>query len=85
MFSVVTLATGTPGHTWQWVAQGKSHLAKEGMFYAARTLAGAAIDIAMDSELQDRIKADFDARMNGQKYVCPIPPEIGPRIPAKGK
>lgn len=85
MFSVVTLATGTPGHTWQWVAQGKSHLAKEGMFYAARTLAGAAIDIMMDSELQDRIKADFDARMNGQKYVCPIPPEIGPRIPAKGK
>ena len=77
MFSVVTLATGTPGHTWQWVAQGKSHLAKEGMFYAARTLAGAAIDIMMDS--------DFDARMNGQKYVCPIPPEIGPRIPAKGK
>ena len=42
-------------------------------------------DYMMDSELQDRIKADFDARMNGQKYVCPIPPEIGHRIPAKGK
>ena len=55
------------------------------MFYAARTLAGAAMDIMMDSELQDRIKADFDAKMNGQKYVCPILPEIGPRIPAKGK
>ena len=41
-------------------------------------------DYMMDSELQDRIKADFDARMNGQKYVCPIPPEIGPRIPEKG-
>lgn len=85
MFSAVTLATGTPGHTWQWVAQGKSHLAKEGMLYAARTLAGAAIDIIVDPELQKKIRADFDSRMNGQKYVCPIPPEIGPRIPAKGK
>lgn len=54
------------------------------MFYAARTLAGAAIDIVMDSELQDRIKADFDARMNGQKYVCPIPPELALGFRQKG-
>ena len=37
-----TYAIGTPGHSWQLTAQGKSALAHKGMVHAAKTMAGTA-------------------------------------------
>jgi metal-dependent amidase/aminoacylase/carboxypeptidase family protein len=39
-----TLATGTPGHTWQVVAQGKSPSAHKAMVRAAKAMAGLGIN-----------------------------------------
>ena len=40
-----TCAGGTPEHTWQMVAQGKSSIAHKGLLYAGKVLAAAAIDL----------------------------------------
>ena len=41
---VATHAIGTPGHSWQITAQGKSGQAKKGMVHAAKVMAGVAVD-----------------------------------------
>ena len=46
MFHTTTQAIGTPGHSWQHVAQNKSPLAKKGMLFACKGMAGAAIGLA---------------------------------------
>ena len=68
---------GVPGHSWQIVACGKSGLAHKGMLYAAKALAGAAIDLMSDESLLQRAKEEFDDRAS-EGYVCPIEPDAVP-------
>ena len=48
-----TYAIGTPGHSWQLTAQGKSPLAHKGMVHVAKAMAGTAIDVLQDKGLLD--------------------------------
>src|SRR5882757_6373092 len=41
---VATHAIGTPGHSWQIVAQGKSPAAHKGMVHAAKVMAATGIE-----------------------------------------
>jgi aminobenzoyl-glutamate utilization protein B len=41
---VATCAVGTPFHTWQTVAQGKTPFAHKGMVHAAKIMAATAVD-----------------------------------------
>jgi aminobenzoyl-glutamate utilization protein B len=70
------LAIGTPFHTWQLVAQGKSPAAHKGMLHAAKAMAATALDAARDPELLARAKAELLRRTGGRPYACPIPPEV---------
>ena len=63
--------SGIPGHSWQIVACGKSHMAHKAMLYAAKSLAGAAIDLLEDAALLDEAKKEFALR-SASGYVCPI-------------
>lgn len=69
-------AFGTPAHSWQWVAQGKSSIAHKGMLLAARTLAATAIELLQSPDLLTEARAEFNERLNGKKYVCPIPDSV---------
>lgn len=69
---------GTPAHSWQMVAQGKSGAAVKGMLYAASVLADAAIHVIDHPSIAERAKAEFDKVTEGKPYTCPIPPEIKP-------
>ena len=68
---------GVPGHSWQIVACGKSGLAHKGMLYAAKVIAGAAIDLMSDEKLLQRAREEFDDRAS-EGYVCPIEPDAVP-------
>lgn len=74
-----TWAAGTPGHSWQIVSQGKSAQAHKGLLYAAKIMAGAAVDLLCDPELVRAAKDEHARRMGGAKYVCPIPAGVKPR------
>ena len=56
---------------------GKSTLAYKGMLYAAKTLAGAAIDLMSDESLLLKAKEEFVGR-SADGYVCPIEPDAVP-------
>ena len=62
--------SGIPGHSWQIVACGKSPMAHKAMLYAAKSLAGAAIDLLEDAALLDEAKKEFALR-SASGYVCP--------------
>ncbi|MCS4244661.1 aminobenzoyl-glutamate utilization protein B [Rhizobium sp. BIGb0125] len=73
-------AIGTNPHTWQVVAQGRSPGAHKAMIHAARAMAATGLDLLVSPELLARAKAEWEEKMDGQPYVCPIPPDVHPAI-----
>lgn len=75
-----TYAIGTPGHSWQLTAQGKSPLAHKGMVHVAKVMAGTAVAALNDPALIDAAKADLARRTARTPYVCPIPDGVAPPL-----
>jgi aminobenzoyl-glutamate utilization protein B len=77
-----TYAIGTPGHSWQLVAQGKLPAAHKGMEHAAKVMAATALDLIQRPDLIAAAKADHAERLDGTPFVNPIPDDVDPPIPA---
>ena len=71
--SVACVPTGTPFHTWQMTAVGKSGVAHKGMLTAAKALALTAVDFLLDPALVERAKARFAQDRQGRPYRSPLP------------
>lgn len=69
---------GTPAHSWQMTAQGKSETAVRGMMYASDVLAMAFCRLVEEPELLKRAAEEFKETTEGKKYQCPIPREVEP-------
>ncbi len=77
-----TYAIGTPGHSWQLVAQGKAPAAHKGMAHAAKAMAATAAALFHDPALIAAAKTDHAARLAGTPFVNPIPDDVMPPLPA---
>lgn len=77
--NAVTEAAGTPGHSWQQVAQGKSSVAHKGMLFAGKVMAGAVIDMMEEPKLIEEAKAELARRVGPEGYIAPIPKDVRPR------
>lgn len=77
-----TYAIGTPFHSWQMVAQGKSPLALKGMTHAAAVMAATGADALLDTDLRKRAWDDLAARIGPKGYTCPLPSDAEPPIAA---
>jgi aminobenzoyl-glutamate utilization protein B len=75
-----TYAIGTPGHSWQLTAQGKTPAAHKGMVHVAKVMAATAADVLADPALLARAKADHQARLAKTPYVCPLPEGLEPTL-----
>jgi aminobenzoyl-glutamate utilization protein B len=75
-----TYAIGTPGHSWQLTAQGKTPAAHKGMVHAAKVMAATAVDALRDPALIAAAKAEFAARTKNNPYVCPLPADVPPSL-----
>ena len=73
-----TYAIGTPGHSWQLTAQGKSPLAHKGMVHAAKVMAGTAVDLLQDRALLQAAKAEHGARLAATPFESPLPEGLPP-------
>ncbi|MEG3129576.1 M20 family metallopeptidase [Pantoea cypripedii] len=71
-------AFGTPLHTWQLVAQGRTAIAHKGMCLAAKVLAATALTLLNDSAALARCREEFTRVRSQQPYQCPIPPGVQP-------
>lgn len=71
---------GAGAHSWQWVAQGKSSIALKGALLASEVMADAVIECFKDPSIIEAAKAEFEKRLDGQKYKSLIPPEVKPHV-----
>ena len=74
-FTSVTWPAGSPGHSWQNVSCGKTSLAHKGMLYAAKVLAGTALDLMENPSLLAQAKEEFNITA-AEGYDCPIEPSL---------
>lgn len=80
---VTTMAIGTPLHTWQTVAQGKSPAAHKGMTHAAKVMAATAERLIEDPALLAAAKAAHQEHLEETPYKCPMPDETQPTLVPK--
>lgn len=77
--STATFCAGTPGHSWQLAAQGKSALAHKGMLLAGKVIAGAAIDLLNAPDILAQAQEEHRKATGGQSYQPLIPDRISPQ------
>jgi aminobenzoyl-glutamate utilization protein B len=75
-----TIAIGTPLHTWQVVAQGKTPAAHKAMVQAAKAMAGLGIKALTEPGLIAAATADLKKRTARTPYVCPMPDSVSPPL-----
>ena len=75
MISVPTWAVGTPGHSWNVTAQGKSPVAHKGMNIAAQIMANIVLDVIEKPGTIEKAKEELQANLKGRTYEseCFIP------------
>lgn len=71
-------AFGTPLHTWQLVAQGRTSIAHKGMLLAGKIMSATAVELLTTPTLLAEAKKEFQHQREQQPYQCPIPPDIKP-------
>jgi len=77
---VATCAVGTPFHTWQAVAQGKSPAAHKGMVHAAKVMASTASTLLKFPQKLIDAKNILNLHLKENPYICPIPSNVKPPI-----
>jgi len=75
-----TCAIGTPFHTWQLTAQGKTGAAHKGMAHTAKAMAATAVAALLDPAVIEEARADLRRRTRDRAYVCPLPPGVEPAL-----
>lgn len=76
---IANLAVGTPGHSWQSVAQNRCSFAKKGMLYAGKSVAATIMRLMDHPELIEQAKKEHFEKTGGT-YVCPIPKDLTPSL-----
>jgi len=79
-FSTTTFVLGAPGHSWQHVSCSGMSIGHKSLIFAAKTIAGTALDLMTKPELLKKAQDEFGKRMERRTYRCPIPDEIQPPL-----
>jgi aminobenzoyl-glutamate utilization protein B len=79
-FSTTAFVLGTPGHSWQSVACSGTSVGHKSLIFAAKTIAGAALDLMVEPELREKAKKEHATRLKGRRYECPVPESVGPPL-----
>lgn len=74
------MALGTPGHSWQIVAQGRMGIGHKGMLHAAKVMALGAVEFFQHPDLIQRAKKEFDDLRAASPYISPIPDGVQPPL-----
>jgi aminobenzoyl-glutamate utilization protein B len=73
-------ALGTPGHSWQIVAQGKMGIGQRGMLYAGKVMAVSALEFMQNESIRTQAKHEFEQKRAAANYISPIPPGTKPPL-----
>jgi aminobenzoyl-glutamate utilization protein B len=71
---------GSPGHSWRTVATSGMSIGHKSLVFAAKTMAGAALDLMTDVDLLKKAQDELKERLAGRKYNSPLPPDAKPPL-----
>ncbi len=76
----VTHAIGTPAHTWQMTAQGKTPAAHKGMTHVAKVMAAAAVDLLNQPDTLRRAKEEFANAREARPFTASMFDDVKPPV-----
>jgi aminobenzoyl-glutamate utilization protein B len=79
-FSTTAAVMGTPGHSWHFVSTSGMSIGHKSLIFAAKTIAGAALDLMTIPEVLEKAKEELQERLKGQTYRSLIPDDVGPAL-----
>ena len=79
-FETATWVLGTPGHSWQNVAQSAVGLGHNSLIFSAKIMAATSLNLLMNEEVLNKAKEEHRRRIGNKKYKSPIPPENKPPL-----
>jgi aminobenzoyl-glutamate utilization protein B len=81
-FYTATWVLGTPGHSWQNVAQSRSELGHKSLIFASKVMAATALDLLSDVKVLSKAKEEHRRRIGNRKYKSPITADDKPPLDA---
>jgi aminobenzoyl-glutamate utilization protein B len=72
-FGTTSAVLGAPGHSWAFVATSGSSIGHKSLVFAAKTMAGVALELFTDEKILAEAKADHLVRLGGKTYSTPLP------------
>ena len=79
-FVTTCVTIGTPGHSWQEVAQSGMSIGHKGMIFAAKILALSGFELFTNLELVSKAKKEFKTKIEKTPYISPLPDDWKPPI-----
>jgi len=79
-FSTTAAVLGTPGHSWHFVSTSGMSIGHKSLIFAAKTIAGTALDLMTKPEVLEKAKEEHKERLKDQIYRSPIPDDVGPAL-----
>jgi aminobenzoyl-glutamate utilization protein B len=79
-FYTATSPIAVQGHSWQDVACNGMGLGHKSLLFSAKVMAGAGLDLIMNTELLKSVKQEHKERLAGREYKSPIPEDLKPPI-----
>lgn len=74
IFVYTTMPLGVGLHTWPVTACGGVSIADKASLDTAVVMAGVGLDLMTDADFRAEVRADFDSRLAGRRYISPLPP-----------
>jgi aminobenzoyl-glutamate utilization protein B len=71
---------GSPGHSWRTVATSGMSIGHKSLIFAAKTMAGAALELMTNKDLLKKAQDEHKKRLAGRKYKSPLPPDAKPPL-----
>jgi aminobenzoyl-glutamate utilization protein B len=71
---------GTPGHSWQFVAQNGMSIGHKGLLFSTKVHAACALELLTKPELMKKVKEEWVERLAGREYKPPIPLDLKPPL-----
>jgi len=79
-YGTVYAVVASPGHSWQNTATNGTGIGQKGSVFATKVMAYSMLDLLMKPDLIKEAWKDWEKRMEGQTYVCPLPAELKPPL-----
>jgi aminobenzoyl-glutamate utilization protein B len=71
---------GTPGHSWQFVAQNGMSIGHKGLIFSTKVHAACALELLTKPELMKKVKEEWVEKLAGREYKPPIPLDLKPPL-----